>query len=177
MFAGRHAAPSSRTHDTDKSISLQVQVPIWSSGGTHSRVKQAVVPLAGRQAARRARFARNRAHRARRLSRRHVGNLARRRRSSRRWNRAARRCKATEAGYDVGTRTAIDVLAARQHAGPGLYELLAQPLRLHAQRAAAQAGRRPPRPQGARRRECVARSAAAAGALRRRSPPPTPTAA
>ena len=37
----------------------------------------AVVPLAGRQAAPRARVARNRAHRARCLSRRHVGNLAR----------------------------------------------------------------------------------------------------
>ena len=44
------------------------------------------------------------------------------RRSSRRWNRSAPRCKATEAGYDVGTRTAVDVLAARQHAGPGLHE-------------------------------------------------------
>ena len=64
-----------------------------------------------------------------------------------------RAASATEAGYDVGTRTAIDVLAARQHAGQALYELLAQPLRLHAQRAAPEAGRGPPRPQGARRRE------------------------
>src|SRR4030095_7422937 len=34
------SAPATTDSDMDKSITLQVQVPIWSSGGTHSRVKQ-----------------------------------------------------------------------------------------------------------------------------------------
>ena len=75
-FPGGSAA-STQNQDTDQSISLQVTVPIFTSGGNLSRSRQAVVSLAGRQAAPRTRLARDRAHRARCLSRRELGNLAR----------------------------------------------------------------------------------------------------
>ena len=149
------AARAVRTQDSDTDKSHQ---PAGDRAHLverrHAFAREAVrIPLAGRQAAPRARVARNRAHRARCLSRRRCRKSRACRRSSRRSSRRRTALRATEAGYDVGTRTAVDVLAARQHAGAAQTDVLAQPLRLHAQRAAPQAGRRHPRSQGARRRE------------------------
>ena len=107
------SAPRTSDDDTDQSITLQVQVPIWSSGGTHSRVKQQEyrwqaakqrVERVSRETERTARDA-------------YLGVMSEISRvqalhQALESNRTA--LKATEAGYDVGTRTAIDVLAARQ---------------------------------------------------------------
>jgi outer membrane protein len=108
------SANSSSNIDTDKSIGLQVTVPIWSSGATHSRVRQSEFRW---QAAKQRleRVSRETERTARdaylgvdsEISR--VGALKQALESS------ATALRATEAGYDVGTRTAVDVLAARQN--------------------------------------------------------------
>ena len=118
VAASRAAAPlPRRTRTPTNPSACRCTVPIWSSGGTHSRVKQAVVPLAGGQAAPRARVARDRAHRARRLSRRDTRKSRASQALKQALESSATALRATEAGYDVGTRTAVDVLAARQNAG------------------------------------------------------------
>ena len=153
---------SSLDSDTDKSITLQVQVPIWSSGGTHSRVKQQEyrwqaakqrVERVSRETERTARDA-------------YLGVMSEISRvqalhQALESNRTA--LKATEAGYDVGTRTAIDVLAARQalvqaytNYSRSRYDYMLNVLRLK-----QSAG--PARSQGARRSEHVAGSCAAGG--------------
>jgi outer membrane protein len=99
--------------ETDKSISLQVTVPIWSSGGTQSRVRQSSYRW---QAAK---------HRLERVSRETertardaylgvVSEMSRVQALKQALESSATALRATEAGYDVGTRTAVDVLAARQ---------------------------------------------------------------
>ena len=82
-----------RPRDTDKSINSAGHRAHLQQRWHASRVAPGVVPLAGRQAAPRARFARDRAHRPRCLSRRRSRRSRACRRSSRRWsrrNRAAR---------------------------------------------------------------------------------------
>ena len=135
-FRWRHRCRPTRKPTPTSPSRLQVTVPIWSSGGTHSRVKQSSyrwqaakqrVERVSRETERTARDA-------------YLGVMSEISRvqalKQALESRPHRAASATEAGYDVGTRTAVDVLAARQHAGPGLDGLLAQPLRLHAQRAA-----------------------------------------
>ena len=61
--------------------------------------------------------------------------------------------QATEAGYEVGTRTSVDVLQARQRLFQSQTDYRAQPLRLPAERAAPAAGGRHARPQGPRRHQ------------------------
>lgn len=111
-FGGGSAATLSES-DTDKSISLQVTVPIWASGGTQSRVRQSSYRW---QAAK---------HRLERVSRETersardaylgvVSEISRVQALQQALESAATALRATEAGYDVGTRTAVDVLAARQ---------------------------------------------------------------
>ena len=138
------------------------QVPIWSSGGTHSRVKQESYRW---QAAKQRveRVSRETERTARDAYLGVMSEISRVQALKQALESSRTALKATEAGYDVGTRTAIDVLAARQALVQAYTELLAQPLRLHAQRAATQAVRRAARPQGARRRELLARDSAAAG--------------
>src|SRR6188768_1017478 len=111
-FAG-DSAPSSTDIDTDKSISLQVQVPIWSSGGTHSRVKQESYRW---QAAKQRveRVSRETERTARDAYLGVMSEISRVQALQQALESSRTSLKATEAGYDVGTRTAIDVLAARQ---------------------------------------------------------------
>ena len=92
LFAGGTAPPAQES-DTDKSISLQVTVPIWSSGGTHSRVKQSS-NTAGRppSSASSAFRVKPSAPRATPISASCRKSRACRR-SSRRWNRAAPRSR------------------------------------------------------------------------------------
>jgi len=111
-FAG-DSAPSSTDIDTDKSISLQVQVPIWSSGGTHSRVKQESYRW---QAAKQRveRVSRETERTARDAYLGVMSEISRVEALKQALESSRTALKATEAGYDVGTRTAIDVLAARR---------------------------------------------------------------
>jgi outer membrane protein len=107
------SAPSSTDNDTDKSITLQVQVPIWSSGGTHSRVKQQEYRW---QAAKQRveRVSRETERTARDAYLGVMSEMSRVQALQQALESSRTALKATEAGYDVGTRTAIDVLAARQ---------------------------------------------------------------
>jgi outer membrane protein len=111
-FAG-DSAPSSTDIDTDKTISLQVQVPIWSSGGTHSRVKQESYRW---QAAKQRveRVSRETERTARDAYLGVMSEISRVQALKQALESSRTALKATEAGYDVGTRTAIDVLATRR---------------------------------------------------------------
>jgi outer membrane protein len=107
------SAPSNQDTDTDKAISLQVTVPIWSSGGTHSRVKQQEYRW---QAAKQRveRVSRETERTARDAYLGVMSEISRVQALQQALESSRTALKATEAGYDVGTRTAIDVLAARQ---------------------------------------------------------------
>ena len=99
--------------DTDQSISLQVTVPIWASGGTHSRVRQSSYRW---QAAKQRleRVSRETERTARDAYLGVVSEMSRVQALKQALESSATALRATEAGYDVGTRTAVDVLAARQ---------------------------------------------------------------
>jgi outer membrane protein len=100
--------------DTDKSILLQVTVPIFSSGGNLSRT---------RQASYRWQAAKQRLERVSRETERiardaYLGvnsEISRVQALKQALESSQTALRATEAGYDVGTRTAVDVLAARQN--------------------------------------------------------------
>jgi len=111
-FPGGSAA-TGRDSDTDKYIQLQVQVPIWSSGGTHSRVKQESYRW---QAAKQRveRVSRETERTARDAYLGVMSEISRVEALKQALESSRTALKATEAGYDVGTRTAIDVLAARR---------------------------------------------------------------
>lgn len=104
---------SSSEGDTDKSITLQVTVPIWSSGGTQSRVRQSSYRW---QAAKQRleRVSRETERTARDAYLGVVSEMSRVQALKQALESSATALRATEAGYDVGTRTAVDVLAARQ---------------------------------------------------------------
>lgn len=113
-FPNGGALTGTQEGDTDKSIGLQVTVPIWSSGGTQSRV---------RQASYRWQAARQRLERVSRETERtardaYLGvnsEISRVKALKQALESSATALRATEAGYDVGTRTAVDVLTARQN--------------------------------------------------------------
>jgi outer membrane protein len=110
---GGGTAPSLSEGDTDKSISLQVTVPIWASGGTQSRVRQSSYQWqAAKQRLERVSRETERTSRDAYLG--VVSEISRVGALKQALESSATALKATEAGYDVGTRTAVDVLAARQ---------------------------------------------------------------
>jgi outer membrane protein len=108
------SAPSSQEADTDKSISLQVTVPIFAGGGNLSRT---------RQASYRWQAAKQRLERVSRETERtardaYLGvdsEISRVTALKQALESSRTALRATEAGYDVGTRTAVDVLVARQN--------------------------------------------------------------
>jgi outer membrane protein len=107
------SSPSNASGDTDKAISLQVTVPIWSSGGTHARVKQSSFRWqAAKQRLERVSRETERTSRDAYLG--VVSEISRVQALKQALESSATALRATEAGYDVGTRTAVDVLAARQ---------------------------------------------------------------
>ena len=107
------SAPSLSQLDTDKSITLQVTVPIWSSGGTTSRVRQSSYRWqAAKQRVERVSRATERTARDAYLG--VVSEISRVQALKQALESSATALRATEAGYDVGTRTAVDVLAARR---------------------------------------------------------------
>jgi outer membrane protein len=99
--------------DTDRSIVLSVTVPIWSSGGTQSRVRESSYRW---QAAKQRleRVSRETERTARDAYLGVISEISRVQALKQALESSATALKATEAGYDVGTRTAVDVLAARQ---------------------------------------------------------------
>ena len=145
----RTATPTSRSL-------LQVTVPIWSSGGTHSRVKQSEY---------RWQAAKQRLERVSRETERtardaYLGvdsEISRVQALKQALESSATALQATEAGYDVGTRTAVDVLAARRTlvAAQTAYSRSRYDYMLNVLHA--QAGGGHPRSQGARGRERLAR--------------------
>jgi outer membrane protein len=112
-FPNGGSLPSSSEGDTDKSVTLSVTVPIWSSGGTTSRI---------RQSSYRWQAAKQRLERVSRETERNsrdaylgvVSEISRVQALKQALESSATALRATEAGYDVGTRTAVDVLASRQ---------------------------------------------------------------
>jgi outer membrane protein len=90
-----------------------VLVPIWSSGGTHSRVKQESYRW---QAAKQRveRVSRETERTARDAYLGVMSEISRVQALKQALESSRTALKATEAGYDVGTRTAIDVLATRR---------------------------------------------------------------
>ncbi len=88
-------------------------MPIWSSGGTHSRVKQQSYRW---QAAKQRveRVSRETERTARDAYLGVMSEISRVQALKQALESSATALRATEAGYDVGTRTAVDVLAARQ---------------------------------------------------------------
>jgi outer membrane protein len=111
-FAGG-SSPSSFEQDIDRRIMLQVSVPIWSSGGTQSRVRQSGYRW---QAAKQRleRVSRETERTARDAYLGVISEMSRVTALKQALESSATALKATEAGYDVGTRTAVDVLAARR---------------------------------------------------------------
>jgi len=106
-------APSNRTTDTDKAITLTVTVPIWASGGTQSRVRQqSYLWQAAKQRLEQVSRATERTARDAYLG--VMSEMSRVQALKQALESSATALRATEAGYDVGTRTAVDVLAARQ---------------------------------------------------------------
>jgi outer membrane protein len=112
-FPGGSAA-STQNQDTDQSISLQVTVPLFAGGGNLSR---------SRQASYRWQAAKQRLERVSRETERTArdaflgvnSEISRVQALKQALESSATALRATEAGYDVGTRTAVDVLAARQN--------------------------------------------------------------
>jgi len=112
-FAGGSANASS-DEDVDKAITLQVTVPLFAGGGNMSR---------SRQASYRWQAAKQRLERVSRETERtardaYLGvnsEISRVQALRQALESSATALRATEAGYDVGTRTAVDVLTARQN--------------------------------------------------------------
>jgi hypothetical protein len=112
-FPNGGALSSSQDGDTNKSVSLQVTVPIWASGGTQSLVRQQSYRW---QAAKQRleRVSRQTERTARDAYLGVMSEISRVQALKQALESSATALRATEAGYDVGTRTAVDVLAARQ---------------------------------------------------------------
>jgi outer membrane protein len=104
--------PTVFNQDTDR-FGLQVAIPIFSGGTTSAKVQQAVY---------RHRAARERMERTARETERQtrdaylgvITDISRVQALKQAFESSKTALKATEAGYDVGTRTTVDVLAARR---------------------------------------------------------------
>lgn len=104
-----------RTNDTDDtSVALQLSVPIFSGGGTQARVRQSEYQW---QAARErlTRVSRQTERQARDAYLGVISEISRVNALRQALESSQTALKATEAGYEVGTRTAVDVLEARRN--------------------------------------------------------------
>jgi outer membrane protein len=109
---GSSAFPSDSNTD-DKQIGVQVTVPIYAGGAVSSRVREAVY----RQRAARERLERTARATERQTRDSYLGvltGIARVQSLKQALESSRTALQATEAGYEVGTRTAVDVLQARQ---------------------------------------------------------------
>ena len=104
-----------RSSDTDDtSIALQLSVPIYSGGGTQARVRQSEYQW---QAARErlTRVSRQTERQARDAYLGVISEISRVNALRQALESSQTALKATEAGYEVGTRTAVDVLESRRN--------------------------------------------------------------
>jgi outer membrane protein len=104
---------TANANSSDKQIGLQMTFPIFSGGGTSARVREAVY----RQRAAREHLeltARETGRAARDAFQGVVSDISHVRALRQALESADVALKATDAGYEVGTRTAVDVLLARQ---------------------------------------------------------------
>jgi outer membrane protein len=110
--AGVSRAPADQTQTTD-SIGIQVTVPIYSGGATSSRVRQRVyLHRAARERLERANRETERAARDAYLG--VLSEISRVRALRQALESSRTALQATEAGFEVGTRTTVDVLDARR---------------------------------------------------------------
>lgn len=101
------------TEQNDKTYGLQVTVPIFSGGATQSRVRQSQYNwIAAKERVTRTSRATERAARDAYLG--VISNMARVEALRQALESSQTSLKATEAGYEVGTRTSVDVLDARR---------------------------------------------------------------
>ena len=125
----------------DKTYGLQVTVPIFSGGLTQSRVRQSQYQwIAAKERVTRTSRATERAARDAYLG--VISNMARVEALRQGLESSQTSLKATEAGYEVGTRTSVDVLDVTAAARAGADGLFAEPLRLSAHGHSACARRR-----------------------------------
>jgi outer membrane protein len=105
-------SPADQTQTTD-SIGIQVTVPIYSGGATSSRVRQRVyLHRAARERLERANRETERAARDAYLG--VLSEMSRVRASKQALESSRTALQATEAGFEVGTRTTVDVLQSRR---------------------------------------------------------------
>ena len=108
----RSVSPADRD-STDDSIGLQVSVPIYSGGATSSRVRQRVyLHRAARERLERANRETERATRDAYLG--ILSEISRVKALKQALESSKTALQATEAGFEVGTRTTVDVLLARR---------------------------------------------------------------
>jgi outer membrane protein len=101
------------SENNDKTYGLQVSVPIFSGGLTQSRVRQSQYQwIAAKERVTRTSRATERAARDAYLG--VISNMARVEALRQGLESSQTALKATEAGYEVGTRTSVDVLTSRQ---------------------------------------------------------------
>jgi outer membrane protein len=107
-------APGASTNDTDgKSVSLQFSVPIFSGGATQSRVRESqYLWIAAKE--RLERTSRDTERSARDAYLGVISEISRVQALRQALESSQTALRATEAGYEVGTRTAVDVLDARR---------------------------------------------------------------
>ncbi|HEX2493498.1 MAG TPA: TolC family outer membrane protein [Steroidobacter sp.] len=105
-------SPADRDETSD-SVALEVSVPIYSGGGTSSRVRQRVyLHRAARERLERTNRETERAARDAYLG--VISEISRVRALSQALESSRTALQATEAGFEVGTRTTVDVLDARR---------------------------------------------------------------
>jgi outer membrane protein len=112
--AQRDASSTTTLTDSDSTtLRLSLNVPIFSSGATQSRVRQAVYNYrAARERTERVTRETERAARDNYLG--VVSNIARVQALKQAYESSQTAMQATEAGFEVGTRTTVDVLLSRQ---------------------------------------------------------------
>jgi outer membrane protein len=113
LNSGLSPRQSFLTEGNDKTYGLQITVPIFSGGLTQSRVRQSqYLWIAAKERVTRTSRATERAARDAYLG--VISNMARVEALRQALESSQTSLKATEAGYEVGTRTSVDVLDARR---------------------------------------------------------------
>jgi len=112
-IAGRRFADDAPTNTKNDSISLQITVPLFSGGLTQSQVRQSqYLWIASKE--RMTRVSRETERAARDAYLGVISEISRVQALKQALESSQTALKATEAGYEVGTRTAVDVLQGRQ---------------------------------------------------------------
>ena len=110
--SGNPFAPAD-TENISKGIGLQLNIPIYSGGQTSSRVRQAVAQHRSAKE-KLERIARETTRKARDAYLGIISGIATVKALEQSVQSSSTALQATEAGYDVGTRTTVDVLEARR---------------------------------------------------------------